>query len=420
MEHGLSGTVFVVLTFLSFSATHGIFAIAHLCDSMRSVLLDEPRKNSMPKQVTVIVTSDRYGGASADFEIERKVMAMYPDLDVDLRGATPSSASDLIALGADADALLLSTRQAVTRELVSSIPRVQVIGRYGVGLDNVDLKAATDNAIVITHFPQYCTAEVADHALACILGLNRRIVELDHDLRQGAWTRHSAATTRILRGPVPPMRELTIGVIGFGAIGRAAASRLHAFGSHVLATDPFVEAKTFDDHCVERVSLDELLTKSDIITIHCPLNAGTRGLIGAEQFARMKPEAAIVNTARGPIIAQDALIAHLTSHSEFRAALDVVEIEPLPMDSPLFHLSNVILTPHSAYYSERSVDIVQRETLIGALDVLRGSRPVVVANPEVLTSLSLAPNPRMGLFDGTEARGSVTRSFGNPGSEPVG
>ena len=348
----------------------------------------------MPKQVTVIVTSDRYGGASADFEIEREVLSMYPDLDVDLRGASPSSTADLIALGANAEALLLSTRQAVTRELVSSVPQVKVIGRYGVGLDNVDLKAATDNQIVVTHFPQYCTAEVADHALACILVLNRRIVELDHDLGQGAWTRHGAATTRILRGPVPPMRELTIGVIGFGAIGRAVASRLRAFGSHVLATDPFVEEKTFDEHGVESVSLDDLLTQSDIITVHCPLTAGTHGLIGAEQFARMKPDAAIVNTARGPIIAQDALIAHLTTNPDFRAAIDVVEIEPLPMESPLFHLTNVILTPHSAYYSERSVDIVQRETLIGALDVLRGTRPVVVANPDVLTTISLAPNPR--------------------------
>ncbi len=349
----------------------------------------------MTKQVTVIVTSDRYGGASADFGIEREVLSLYPDLDVDLRGALPTSTADLIALGTDADALLLSTRQAVTRELVSSIPRVKVIGRYGVGLDNVDLNAAADNQIVITHFPQYCTAEVADHALAFLLALNRRIVELDRDLHEGAWTRDGAATAKILRGPVPPMRELTIGVIGFGAIGQAVASRLQAFGSNVIASDPFVDDATFGHHGVEGVSLDELLTRSDLMTIHCPLTPETRGMIGAEQFAMMKSGAAIVNTARGPIIAQDALIAHLTAHPKFRAAIDVVEKEPLPAESPLFALDNVILTPHSAYYSERSVDVVQRETLTGALDVLRGTRPIVVANPRVLKAVSLAPNPRV-------------------------
>lgn len=348
----------------------------------------------MSKKVTVIVTSDRYGGASSDFAIEREVIAMYPDLDVDLRGATPTSTSDLIELGANADALLLSTRQAVTPELVSSIPRVKVIGRYGVGLDNVDLNAAADKQIVITHFPQYCTSEVADHALAFLLALNRRIVELNQDLHKGAWTRHAASTVKILRGPIPPLRELTIGVIGFGAIGQAVASRLRPFGSHLLASDPFVDDATFGHHGVEGVSLDELLRRSDLVTIHCPLTPATRGMIGADQFAKMKPDAAIVNTARGPIIAQDALIAHLSANPRFRAAIDVVEKEPLPDDSPLFALDNVILSPHSAYYSERSVDIVQRETLIGVLDVLRGTQPVVVANPDVLKSVSLAPNPR--------------------------
>lgn len=348
----------------------------------------------MPKRVTVVVTSDRYGGASADFDIEREVLTLYPNLDVDLQGALPKSAAELIAIGAAADAMLLSTRQAVTREIVSSIPRVQVIGRYGVGLDNVDLMAAADNGIVVTHFPQYCTNEVADHALAFILAMNRRIVELDHDLREGAWSRLGASTTSILRGPVPPMRELTIGIIGFGAIGQASAKRVRAFGSRILAFDPYISTSTFATHGAERVSLEALLAESDIITIHCPLNDETRALIGSAQFALMKLDAAIVNTARGPIIQQDALIAHLTANSAFRAAIDVFEVEPLTLDSKLFELGNLIVSPHSAYYSERSVDTVQRETLIGVLDVLSGVQPVVVANPNVLAGLSLRANPR--------------------------
>ncbi|HEU0164839.1 MAG TPA: C-terminal binding protein, partial [Thermomicrobiales bacterium] len=336
----------------------------------------------------------RYGGGSPDFAIEREVLAGYPDLDVELLGAEPDSAADMIALGQTADAMLLSTRDAVTRKVVSRIPRVKVIGRYGVGLDNVDLDAATEHGIVITHFPQYCTAEVADHALAFILAANRRIVELDHDLREGAWTRHKADTDAILRGAVPPMRELTIGIIGFGAIGRAVAARLKAFGSRLIAFDPFVSGASFAEAGVESCGFEGLLAEADIVTIHCPLTSETRGLIDAAAFALMKPAGVLVNTARGPIVNQAALTAHLQANPQFRALVDVVEVEPLPLDSPLFALPNVTLTPHSAYYSLRSVEIVQRETLIGALDALSGVRPVTVANPAVLRSFALDANPR--------------------------
>lgn len=348
----------------------------------------------MPTPVTIIITSDRYGGAGSDFSLEKEVIAAYPDLDVDLRGASPQSTADMIALGAEADALLFSTRNPVDEELVSSIPRVKVIGRYGVGLDNVDLDAAARHGKIVTHYPQYCTAEVADHALSLILALNRRIVELDRDLREGVWETQRAATTQILRGPLPPLRESTVGIIGFGRIGQAVATRLRGFGPRILAADPYVDAGTFEAAGVTGVSLDEVLAQSDIVTIHCPLTPQTRGFIGASELARMKPTAAIVNTARGPIIAEQALIAHLQANPGFRAALDVMEVEPLPRESPLFQLPNVILTPHSAYYSERSTDTVQRETLASVLDALSGIRPITVANPAVLEKVPLAENPR--------------------------
>ena len=348
----------------------------------------------MARPVTVTITSDRYGGGSASFDLEREVVAAYPDLDVTLRGAEPHSIADMIALGADSDAMLLSTRDAVTRDLLANIPRVKVIGRYGVGLDNVDLDAAAEHGIVITHYPQYCTAEVADHATAFILALNRRIVELDQDLHAGAWTKHGADTDSILRGPVPAMRDLTIGIVAFGAIGRAVARRLLPHGCRVLATDPFVPAAEIAAADVEPAPLETLLAQSDIVTLHCPLLPSTRGLIDAAALALMKPDAAIVNTARGPVVKEADLIAHLEANPRFRAALDVVEREPLAADSPLYRLRNVILSPHAAYYSRRSVDTVQRETLIGALDVLAGVRPLTVANPAVLRAVSLRPNPR--------------------------
>ena len=151
------------------------------------------------------------------------------DLDVTLVGRASTSEDELIRAAQDADALLVSTREAVTRRVLENIPRVKVISRYGVGLDNVDLDAAADAGIVVTHYPGYCTSEVADHALAMILALNRRIVEQDRALREGAWVEHGPATRRILRGPIQPLREQTLGIVGFGRIGQAVAARAKPF-----------------------------------------------------------------------------------------------------------------------------------------------------------------------------------------------
>src|ERR671916_2476139 len=175
--------------------------------------------------VKVVVTSDRYGNETHGLELERELAAGVTDLDVTLVGRASTSEDELIRAGQDADALLVSTREAVTRRVLEPLPRCKVIARYGVGLDNVDLDAAADVGIVVTHFPEYCTFEVADHALACLLALNRRVVELDRDLRQGAWVEHGPHTRRILRGPVPALREQTLGIVGFGRIGRAVAAR---------------------------------------------------------------------------------------------------------------------------------------------------------------------------------------------------
>jgi D-3-phosphoglycerate dehydrogenase len=275
--------------------------------------------------------------------------------------------------------------------VLENIPRVKVISRYGVGLDNVDLDAAADMGIVVTHYPGYCTSEVADHALSMILALNRRIVEQDRALREGAWVEHGPATRRILRGPVQPLREQTLGIVGFGRIGQAVAARAKPFNLTILAADPFIDPEVMVAAGVEPVTLEELLQRSDIVTIHAPLTPETRGLIDAETLALMKPTAVLVNTARGPIIDLPALAHALQEGKLAGAALDVVDPEPLPADAPFYRMPNVILTPHSAYYSERSVDVVRRETLLEALQVLRGKRPRTVANPAVLGKVALEP-----------------------------
>ena len=341
----------------------------------------------MPGPFVLVATSERYG-----FEVEERMLREdYPDLDVELRGAMVVTEDELVAAGAEADGMLVSTREAVTRRVLENLPRCKVIARYGVGLDNVDLDAATDAGIVVTHFPEYCTNEVADHAFTCLLALNRRLVELDRDLRAGSWVQHGPLTATILRGPVPALRELTLGVVGFGRIGREVVARAKPFRFSILVTDPYVDPDVVRAEGGEPVELNDLLARSDLVTLHCPLTPETRALIGTDALARMKPSAFLVNTARGPIVDLDALVVALSEGRLAGAALDVVYPEPLPLDSPLYTMPNVILTPHAAYYSERSVQVVREETFAGAMAVLRGIRPRVVANPRVLERVSLAP-----------------------------
>lgn len=343
----------------------------------------------MAQKFTVVVTSDRYGNETEGLEMEQSVVDEITDLEIDLQGRPSTSEDELIAAGRDADALCVSTREDVTRRVLENLPRTKVISRYGVGLDNVDLDAAADCGIVVTHYPGYCTSEVADHALAMILALNRRLVEQDRALRAGDWVKYGPATRTILRGPVWPLREQTLGIVGFGRIGQSVAERARPFGLKILAADPYQEPAVMQAHGVEAVSLDDLLDRSDIVTLHCPLTPETRGIIGAPELARLRPTAVLVNTARGPLVDLKALAAALEARALAGAALDVVYPEPLPAEAPFYAMDNVILTPHSAYYSERSVELVRRETLLEAIQVLRGRRPRTVANPAVLAKVHL-------------------------------
>jgi D-3-phosphoglycerate dehydrogenase len=335
---------------------------------------------------TLVSTSDRYA-----LDWERDMLASLPDFPFELRAASPATPAEMIAAARDADALLISSREPVGREVIAALERCKVIARYAVGLDHIDLDAAAEHGIVVTHYPMYCTDEVADHALALLLALNRRIVQLDRDLHEGAWVRAEHHMDRMLRGPIPPLRETTVGVVGLGRIGTEVVKRLLPFGVRAIAADPYLAADEIRTRRAEPVSLDELLATSDVVTLHCPLTPETRQLIDARAFALMNPGALLVNTARGPIVDLDAASAALERGQLGGAALDVLYPEPLPLDSPLYLHPNVILTPHAAYYSERSVEIIREETLRAAVDVLQGFRPKVVANPGVLERVALRP-----------------------------
>src|ERR671915_907215 len=283
--------------------------------------MTETTANKTTGTVKVVVTSDRYGNETHGLELEQELAAGVTDLDVTLVGRASTSEDDLIRAGQDADALLVSTREAVTRHVLENIPRVRVISRYGVGLDNVDLEAAADAGIVITHYPGYCTSEVADHASAMILALNRRIVEQDRALRQGAWVEHGPSTRRILSGPIQPLREQTLGIVGFGRIGQAVAARAKPFNLTIVAADPYIDPEVMVAAGAEPVTLEELLRRSDIVTLHAPLTPETRGLIDDAALALMKRTAVLVNTARGPIIDLPALARALQEEKIAGAAL---------------------------------------------------------------------------------------------------
>ena len=333
----------------------------------------------------VIVTlSDRY-----NLEWERATIAEFGDFDAELRPVSSPGHHPPADQLADADALLISTRDHITPELLARLPKLRVIGSYGVGLDHIDLEAAAAHGVLVTHFPDYCTNEVADHAMSLVLAVNRRIVQLDRDLKAGAWHRRAHMTTDILRGPVPALRESTLGLIGFGRIGRAVARRAAPFGLKILVNDPYIQPEMAEG--IELVTLADLLVRSDIVSLHTPLTKETRGFIGAEAFAKLKSTAFLVNTARGPLLDLAEAAKFAAANPQGGLALDVVDPEPLPEDSPLYKLDNVILTPHSAYYSVKSVEILREETLCAALDVLRGRRPRIVGNPAVLDKLDLEP-----------------------------
>ena len=296
-----------------------------------------------------------------------------------------SAAEDrLVELAADCDAIMTNWAR-VPEKAVRSAPRLRVIARYGVGVDNIPVETATELGIPVTNVPDYCVEEVANHALALLLNLARGIHKLTRGLEAGSWAFEAAQ-------PLWRLSRQRLGILGYGRIGQALAKRARAFDLDIAVFDPYIEASAFP--AAERpnlVSLEELLSTSDLISIHSPLTEGTRHLLGREQFRLMKKTAYIVNTGRGPVIDETALVEALRSGQIAGAGLDVYETEPLPGDHPLRDLPNAILTSHAAFYSEGSLEELQRRTAESVALVLQGKIPNNVVNPQVLERAGLTP-----------------------------
>jgi phosphoglycerate dehydrogenase-like enzyme len=294
------------------------------------------------------------------------------------RGAR--STAEMPALLAGAVAAIVST-DPFDAEVLAVSPGLRVIARVGVGVDSTDLDAATLQGIAVTTTPGANEATVADHTVALMLAALRRICEHDAAVRRGHWNRTGEHTPWLLSGS-------TVGLVGFGHIGRTVARRLAGFDVRVLATDPIAAR----DAAVDAVSLDELLARSDVVSLHVPLQASTRGLIGARELALMRPHAVLVNPARGGVVDESALVSALERGRLRAAALDVFEEEP-PRASRLLSLPNVVLSPHNAGLSIPSIEEMTHRATRSVIEVVRGDVPADLANPRVLDHAAFAGAP---------------------------
>ncbi|MEM7077547.1 MAG: C-terminal binding protein [Pseudomonadota bacterium] len=296
---------------------------------------------------------------------------------------------DMIELMHDADGAQVGVMPLTSRRVLENCPKLKVVSRFGVGVDSIDLAAATELGVLVCNVPGSNTNEVADHAMALLLSMTRVLHDAISTTRAGAWAEQPKLTAEYFKR-VRRIAGHTVGVIGFGNIGRAFAQRARGFGpTEIVAYDPYVPQLTADIYGVRMVELDELLAGSDYISIHTSATEETRHLIDAHALAKMKPTAILVNTARGPIIDGDALADALRSGTIEAAALDVTEIEPVPSNSPLLSLPNCVVTPHIAGFSPvflADCAIRQAENIVFALT---GTAPHGLANPEVIKTIAV-------------------------------
>jgi D-3-phosphoglycerate dehydrogenase / 2-oxoglutarate reductase len=289
-------------------------------------------------------------------------------LDPEYRMAKSPSADDILAVARDADAILV-TYAKLPGELLRQLTRCRAIGRFGLGVDNIDLPAAKALGIAVNYVPDYCLREVSDHAMALLLTLARKVTFANELVQSGRWELPPIVPLRRLEGQV-------LGLVGFGNIPRALAPKAKAFGLKVLAHDPYVARDALAAAGVEGVSFDNLLARSNFISVHAPLSPATRGMMNAGAFGKMKKGAFLINTARGPLIDEAGLIAALDSGHLGGAALDVVTEEPLAKDSGLLGRDNVILTPHTAFYSVEALEELQTKCASDVARELSGEKAI--------------------------------------------
>lgn len=304
---------------------------------------------------------------------------VIPRLETDQEMLAQIGSSDELK-GADA---LIIVDSPVSRQFMEQLTNCKAILRTGVGVDVIDVKSATDLGIAVINVPDLWIREVANHALALTLALNRRLFKLFDIVRSGKWV-------PIIPPPVGCLHGEVLGIVGLGQIGKALAKRASAFELEVIAVDPYVDNSVFDEFGVRSVTFDEMLDSSDYVSVHCPLTDETRHMFDEQAFDKMKSTAYLINTARGPIVDEKSLIHALQAGSIAGAGLDVLEDEPIASDSKLLTLENVVVTPHSAYYSDAAIGELPVRCGQEVARVLQGKTPLNLVNPNVLDKLNLS------------------------------
>ena len=290
--------------------------------------------------------------------------------------APDSSEATLVKLASDAEAIMFCFAQ-VTEKVLESAGNCKIAARYGIGVDNVDIDKATELGIAVTNVPDYCMDEVTDHALGMIIALNRRLVPHTKKVTEGGWD------DVVLDEPMHRTRGATLGIVGVGRIGRSLAKKAHGFGMKILAYDPLIDVGNEIDG-VRAVTLDEILAKSDFVSLHVPLLPSTQNMIGAAELSQMKRGAIIVNCSRGGLIVEDDLANYLASGHIAGAGLDVVEPTPPDPSSALLSQENIIITPHTAFFSQASTIELEKRTAQEVVRVLQGHKPENLVNSDVL------------------------------------
>jgi D-3-phosphoglycerate dehydrogenase / 2-oxoglutarate reductase len=304
-------------------------------------------------------------------DVERRTLEGLAEL-VPLQTKKPE---EFLAQAADCDALLNTYAGPITADVMAQMPRCRIIARYGIGVDTIDLDAATRAGIIVTNNPAYCVEEVAEHTMALLLAGARKIAFYDRLVRAGRWE-------------VPPGKPMyriagsTLGLVGFGNIARQVAVRAAGFGMRVLFADPFVREGEFDAPG-RKMELADMLREADFVSLHPPLTPQTRKMIDDRAFSQMKPTSILVNCSRGPVVDTDALVRALDAGRITGCALDTVDPEPLPDPHPLRGRENVIINPHAAWYSEQAMKGLQAGAPGEVRRVLSGDWPLNVVNRDV-------------------------------------
>lgn len=337
----------------------------------------------MSQILKVVITDYDYG----DVDVERPVIE---GAGFELVAAQCKSEEELIEVARDADAVICQYAR-VGEKTINAFTNCRLIARYGIGVDIVDVEAATRRNILVTNIPDYCVDEVADHAMAMLLACIRKLQMYNEASRAGIWRWQAAQ-------PIYRMRGRTMGLLAFGKIARTIAERAKPFGVQLIAYDPYVAEQDFVSCSVTPVSFDELIEQVDYLMIQVPLTPETKGMIGEKELKKMKPASVLINTSRGPLVDNDALYRALKEGWISAAGIDDTVEEPAKKkdwkpDNPLFQLDNIIITPHSAYYSEESIHEARLRASEEVVRVLSGNPP-------------LSPVNRVKLADGSYSRAS--------------